>query len=149
MIHGELARLAAPEWIFLCVSGEKCLQTIWDEITSEFKDIQYLNRRRYATWDEPVKWLAPSRRQKTEESKRGFQKRLIQCQGWKVEQISFITGARSVNKQDLSKNLKFFRVLEASIRSIYSKIGMRSSNACIVPDSAGVQQGRRSPQMPL
>ena len=26
---------------------------------------------------------------------------------WRVEQISFITGARSVNKQDLSKNLKF------------------------------------------
>ena len=30
----------------------------------------------------------------------------IQCQGWwKVEQISFITGARAVNKQDLSKNI--------------------------------------------
>jgi hypothetical protein len=35
---------------------------------------------------------------------------VIQCQDWKVEQISFITGARSVNKQDLSKNLKFFNV---------------------------------------
>ena len=39
----------------------------------------------------------------------------IQCQGWKVEQIAFITGARSVNKQDLSKNLKFFNVTEASM----------------------------------
>ncbi len=38
----------------------------------------------------------------------------IQRQAWKVEQISFITGARSVNKQDLSKNLKFFNVPEAS-----------------------------------
>jgi hypothetical protein len=35
---------------------------------------------------------------------------VIQCQDWKVEQFSFITGARSVDKQDLSKNLKFFRV---------------------------------------
>ena len=41
MIHGDLARLEAPEWKFLCVSGEKCLQTIWDEITSDFEDIQY------------------------------------------------------------------------------------------------------------
>jgi hypothetical protein len=50
---------------------------------------------------------------------------VIQCQDWKVEQISFITGARSVNKQDLSKNLKFFNVPEASIQSIYSKLAMR------------------------
>ena len=33
---------------------------------------------------------------------------------------------RSVDKQDLSKNLKFFRVLEASINSIYSKLVMRA-----------------------
>jgi hypothetical protein len=38
-----LAGLAAPEWKFLCVSDEKFLQTIWDEITTKFKDIQYLN----------------------------------------------------------------------------------------------------------
>jgi hypothetical protein len=43
LIHGELARLASPEWKFLCVSDEKYLQTIWDEITSDFEDIQYLN----------------------------------------------------------------------------------------------------------
>ena len=50
---------------------------------------------------------------------------VIQCQGWKVEQISFITGTRSVDKQDLSKNLKFFRVPEDSINSIYSKLTTR------------------------
>jgi hypothetical protein len=50
---------------------------------------------------------------------------VIQRQDWKVEQISFITGARSVDKQDLIKNLKFFRVPEASINSIYSKLVMR------------------------
>jgi hypothetical protein len=49
----------------------------------------------------------------------------IQRQGWKVEQISFVTGSRSVNKQDLNKNLKFFEVPEASIQSIYSKLAMR------------------------
>ena len=49
----------------------------------------------------------------------------IQCEGWRVKQISFITGARSVNKQDLSKNLKFFNVTEASIQSIYSKLPLR------------------------
>jgi hypothetical protein len=41
----------------------------------------------------------------------------IQTEVWRVEQISFITGARSVNKQDLIKNLKFFKVPEASIQS--------------------------------
>jgi hypothetical protein len=46
----------------------------------------------------------------------------IHRQGWGVEQISFITGARSVNKQDLSKNLKFFNVPEACIQSIHSKV---------------------------
>ncbi len=50
---------------------------------------------------------------------------VIHRQDGKVEQISFITGARSVDKQDLSKNLKFFRVPEASINSIYSKLVMR------------------------
>jgi hypothetical protein len=50
---------------------------------------------------------------------------VIQRQDWKVEQISFITGARSVDKQDLNKNLKFFRVPEASINSIYSKLALR------------------------
>jgi hypothetical protein len=53
LIHRELAQLAAPQWKFLCVSGEKCLQTIWDDITSEFKDIPYLNlkQRGYSKGD--------------------------------------------------------------------------------------------------
>jgi hypothetical protein len=51
---------------------------------------------------------------------------VIHRQDWKVEQISFITGARSVDKQDLIKNLKFFRGPEASINSIYSKLTMRT-----------------------
>ncbi len=49
----------------------------------------------------------------------------IQCEGWRVEQISFITGSRSMNKQDLSKNLKYFNVSESSIQSIYSKLALR------------------------
>jgi hypothetical protein len=51
---------------------------------------------------------------------------VIQRQGWKVDQVSFITGARSVDKQDFRKNLKFFGVPEASISSIYSKLVMRT-----------------------
>ncbi len=35
----------------MCVSGEKYLQTIWDEITSEFKDIQYLNLTQETIWN--------------------------------------------------------------------------------------------------
>ncbi len=194
LIHGELSRLAAPEWKFLCVSGEKCLQTIWDEITSEFKDIQYLNLTQETIWKEArsremarpltsgedrrikegipketvvkesfladaagrnsgpptrgqydrdllyfgtqkdVRRLRTIPRQGQEYSReplnqyaslRSAISTVIQRQGWKVEQISFIMGARSVDKQDLSKNLKFFRVPEASIDSIYSKLAMR------------------------
>ena len=50
---------------------------------------------------------------------------VIHREDWRVDQISFITGARSVNKQDLSKNLKFFNVSEANIQSKYSKLALR------------------------
>jgi hypothetical protein len=50
---------------------------------------------------------------------------VIQRQRWKV---SFITGARSVDKQEFRNNMKFFGVPEASISisSIYSKLTMRT-----------------------
>jgi len=51
---------------------------------------------------------------------------VIQRQSWKVEQVSFITGARSVDKRDFRKNMRFFRVLEASINSTYLKLAMRT-----------------------
>ena len=34
----------------MCVSGEKCLQTIWDDITSDFEDVQYLNLTQETIW---------------------------------------------------------------------------------------------------
>ncbi len=46
-------------------------------------------------------------------------------QEWKVEQISFIAGSRSLNEQDLRKNLKFFQVQEASIEVIGSKLATK------------------------
>ena len=42
----------------------------------------------------------------------------IQCQGWKVEQVSFIVGARSLNEKELKKNLIFFEVPPTSIEPI-------------------------------
>jgi hypothetical protein len=176
----------------LCVSGEKCLQTIWDEITSEFKDMQYLNLTQATIWNaararEMARPLTPAEDRRIKEgipketvvkesfwrmrpdgiavlppvgntagtfcilehkrmsdvcerylirakstaenqyaSLRSAISTVIHRQGWKVEQISFITGARSVDKQDFSKNLKFFRVPEASISSIHSKLAMRA-----------------------
>jgi hypothetical protein len=162
LIHGELTRLAAPEWK-LCVSGEKCLQTIWDDITSELKDMPYLNLTQDTIWNTaPAREMVPPdgitvlppvvytvgifcilehkrmsdvrdqyliRAKRTVENQyvslRSAMNTVIQRQVWRVEQVSFISGARSVDKQDLSKNLKFFRVSEASINSIYSKLAMR------------------------
>ena len=56
----------------------------------------------------------------------------------KRDHFSFITGARSVDKRDLSKNLKFFKVPEASISSIYSKLAMRAFDvyASVTNDSS-------------
>ena len=44
--------------------------------------------------------------------------------GWLVKQVSFIAGARSLNEQDLRKNLEFFKVPQAGIKAIRSKIAM-------------------------
>ena len=71
-IHGELARLAAPGWKFLCVSGEKSLQTIWDDITSDFEDMHYLNLTQETVWNaardrEMARPLTPVERRKIEE----------------------------------------------------------------------------------
>jgi hypothetical protein len=205
----------------LCVSDEKYLQTVWDEITSDFEDIQYLNLTQETIWNaarvrEMAHPLTPVEDRRIKEgtpretvmkesfcrmrpdgivvlppvgdmagtfcilehkrisdvceqylvrgkstadnqyvSLRSVISTVIQRQDWKVEQVSFVTGAQSVDKRDFSKNMRFFKVPEASINSIYSKLAMRHSmytrifsNACIAPDSTGVQQGRRSPQMP-
>jgi len=192
LIHGELARLAAPGWKFLCVSGEKCLQTIWNDITADFVDVQYLNLTQETIWnaararemDRPLTTVEQRKIQDgtlretvlqesfwrmrpdgiavlpPTENKMGIfcileHKRMSDCcehyltrakrtannqyanlcsaistvigrQGWRVDQVSFITGARSLDKQDFRKNLKFFGVPEASISSIYSKLAMRT-----------------------
>ncbi len=47
----ELARLAAPDWKFLCILVEKCLQTMWDEITADFKEIKSLNLTQETIWN--------------------------------------------------------------------------------------------------
>ena len=45
--------------------------------------------------------------------------------GWAVKQMSFITRARSLNEQDLQRNLRFFKVPQASIESIRSKLAFK------------------------
>ena len=48
----------------------------------------------------------------------------IQRQGWKVEQDSLITGVRSLNEEDLKKNLGYFKVPSASVEPIHTKLVM-------------------------
>ena len=43
-------------------------------------------------------------------------------QGWTVSQKSFVAGARSLNERDLHDNLAYFKVPEAGIESIRSKL---------------------------
>ena len=43
--------LAAPEWKFLCISGEKCLQTLWNDIPTEIEGLAYLNLTQDTIWN--------------------------------------------------------------------------------------------------
>jgi hypothetical protein len=45
-----------------------------------------------------------------------------QHQGWQVEQVSFITGARSLNEEGLKKNLTYFEVPPTSIEPIINSL---------------------------
>jgi hypothetical protein len=87
----------------LCILEFKCMSDVTD---------QHLTRVRSRTEDQYV-------------SLRRDLGMTLQHQGWKVEQISFIPGSRSLNEQDLRKNLKFFRVPEANIEAIGSKLSMK------------------------
>ena len=42
--------------------------------------------------------------------------------GWSVRQRSFIAAARSLNEEDLHENLAYFKVPQAGIESIRSKL---------------------------
>ena len=48
----------------------------------------------------------------------------MQHQGWKVEQVSFITGSRSLNEEEIKKNLAYFEVPSASVEPIRVKLVM-------------------------
>ncbi len=50
--------------------------------------------------------------------------RTLNHQGWTVSQKSFIPGARSLNEKDLHDNLTYFKVPEADIESIRSKLDL-------------------------
>ncbi len=60
-------------------------------------------------------------------------------QSWKVEQVSFIAGARSLNEEELKKNLTFFEVPSASIEPIRVKLAMK-----IFDEYANIRKGMYS-----
>jgi hypothetical protein len=49
----------------------------------------------------------------------------MERQGWKVEQVNFIAGARSLNEEELKKNLTYFEVPSASVEPIHVKLDMK------------------------
>jgi hypothetical protein len=51
--------------------------------------------------------------------------RTLGLSGWTVTQKSFIAGARSLNEQDLHDNLAYFKVPQAGIDSIRSKLSFK------------------------
>jgi hypothetical protein len=51
--------------------------------------------------------------------------RTLNPQGWTVSQKSFIAGSRSLNEKDLHDNLAYFKVPQAGIESIRSKLAFK------------------------
>ena len=63
----------------------------------------------------------------------------MQSQRWKVEQVSCIAGAWSLNEKELKKNLTFFEVPPSSIEPIHAKLAMK-----IFDEYANIQKGMYS-----
>ena len=59
------------------------------------------------------------------ESLRSAFGKTMQHQGWMVEQINFIPGTRSLNDDELKKNLEYFKVPIVRIETIRSKQDMK------------------------
>ena len=49
----------------------------------------------------------------------------MQRQGWRVEQVRFVAGARSLNEEELKKNLAYFKVPSTSVEPIHTKLAMK------------------------
>ena len=59
------------------------------------------------------------------ESLRPALTKTMQRQGWMVQQVSFVAGARSLNEQELKKNLEYFKVPSARVEPIRTKLDMK------------------------
>ena len=50
----------------------------------------------------------------------------MKCQGSRVEQVSFITGTRSLNEEELEKNLAYlYKVPSTNVEPIHTKLAMK------------------------
>ena len=88
LIHGELARLASPEWRFKCITGEKNLETVWKELAEEFQeDLQWLNITKHSIWNaardrEMGRPLTPAERKLSESGQRT--ESIAQARFWRL-----------------------------------------------------------------
>ena len=59
------------------------------------------------------------------ESLRSALAKTMQRQDWMVQQVSFFTEVRSLNEEELKKNLEYFKVPSASVEPIRTKLVMK------------------------
>ena len=59
------------------------------------------------------------------ESLRSTLGQTMERQGWMVEQVNFIAGARSLNEEELKENLEYFKVPIVSMETIRFKLTMK------------------------
>ena len=73
------------------------------------------------------------------ESLRSVLVKTMQRQVGMVQQVSFVTGARSLNEEELKKNLEYFKVPSGSVEPIRTKLAMK-----IFDENANILKGMYS-----
>jgi hypothetical protein len=119
LTHGESTRLPSPEWKFLCVSGEKYLRTIWDDITSEFKDIPYLNLTQDTIWNtvRSRKMTHPLTPVEDRRIKEGIQKETVVKESfWRMRSDGIVVLSSVVNTAGIFCILKHKRMSDVCDR---------------------------------
>jgi hypothetical protein len=151
LIHGELSRLAPPDWRLICINNEKSFRTVWTELAQEFPEVfnhfselTLWNAARDSEMQRPLTRAEMARRQQGISHEQIAEDRLWNKRpdgiAFKIptdtesgvicllefKRISNVTShyivrARSVA---MAENLEYFKVPSASVESIRTKLSM-------------------------
>jgi len=77
-----------PEWKFLCINGEKYLQTIWVKLKEDYKDFLYLNCTPDSMWntekDEELQHALTRAEEKRLKDAKGCRETIVKERFWRL-----------------------------------------------------------------